>query len=114
LGAFAGHGYFKKRNVNFEKMIVHIVSKAGAMPELCVNPKKEIIWRTGVSGRKRLLFVLNAGKSKKIAVTTPCEWLSSAALVDLVNGKKAAVSFRNSQAIFQLGLEQNSYNIYQL
>ena len=113
LGGFVGQGYFKKRDVNFEKMIEHIVAKAGAMPELCVKPKKEIVWRTGRSGKKRLLFVMNAGPKRDIIITAPSAMCAAPKIFNIKNNQWLPTRTHNKEVTIKAVMEQGDYEIYQ-
>lgn len=68
-GAFPAHAYNEKAYEGFEQLIWSLASNAGALPSWTVEatPRLDgLAVRTGLSGSKRLFFLLNAGCAKTV------------------------------------------------
>jgi len=70
-GSFPSYSYGEKAYDGFEELIATLVLESGAAPRwrLTGNPElKGLSVRTGISGSKRLFFLLNAGSVKTVTV----------------------------------------------
>ncbi len=70
-GSFPAHAYGEKAYAGFEQFIWALTSASGAAPRwrLAGDPDLTgLTARTGLSGRKRLFFLLNAGSARTVTV----------------------------------------------
>jgi beta-galactosidase len=90
IGTFLGMGYYEKPYKDFENFIYEVISEANALPSIKLLQKlPSIQYRYGKSNEKRLLFVINSGKS--------CE-----------------IDFKEDRKKFSLSLKADSWNVFLL
>lgn len=77
IGTFLGMRYYEKNYPAFENFIECIVDKAGGRPGIGLKSKEGldgIQWKSGVSKGARLIFVINAGRRRKLNVSSGKEY----------------------------------------
>lgn len=96
VGGFIGQAYRKEPNAAFERFIRHVCDDAGVVTAFEVTPVKgqetDLLWRTGTSGARRLLWLLNGGEEREATIVARSGLLDgTAAVEDLVTGRQVPV-----------------------
>ncbi len=92
IGMFLGKKYYEKPYPEFEKFVQKIADLSTALPDIKVVTKAKnnsIYWRTGMSGKDRMLFIVSTGKLAT-----------------------AVVKFGNKN--LSITIKPNSWNVYKL
>lgn len=119
LGTFLGRTYFEEPYPDFEKFVRALVKSAGVLPEISVesdDTKGPFQWRSGVSGDKRLLFIINAGTKRKMEIKVPARLFSrdpeKILVEELKSRKRFSIKEENGYMILLDEIDAGSYAIY--
>jgi beta-galactosidase len=66
-GGFLGKGYHRANHCGLERLLSALAEEAGVCSTISVRGG-EVYWRTGLAGRRRLLFLVNAGSEANVSV----------------------------------------------
>ncbi len=123
LGTFAGGRYWNEPNRALERLVEHVVAGADALPALDVTADGEGVlqWRTGLSGRQRLLWLINGGPERTVHVTDRAGLLARkrkvtdiSAGADLAGQAEIPVASVNGSRTFAVAVPAGGYKLLKL
>ncbi len=108
-GTFFGTPYEKRPYPDFESLISAVVQSAKAAPPVKVHADgslKGLNWRTGISGTAHLLFIVSAGKHKKVTVEGPGDLFHNVVEVEeLISGEKITIVRNGKHATMHVNMK---------
>jgi beta-galactosidase len=95
-GAFVSGQYFEENTVDFERFVQALVERAGVLPPVVVEQPVQGVQagvhvRGGMSGGKRVLFVLLPEGLESAELRFPTDYFSSDRVEDLLGGSECPV-----------------------
>jgi beta-galactosidase len=114
VGTHAGLAYRHEPYQDFERFIRVLLEKGGGLPELeCSIRDGELVqWRTGRSGKRRLIFISNAGPAVQATLTGPAGFFNGAtSAADLISGHQSQIVTDGTTATLHLTLNENSSSV---
>lgn len=107
---FLGKTYNESRYADFEYFIARLVADCQAMPEIKVSAKDLIQWRSGRSGKDRLLFIINPENEQKVQVEIPAALLGAGTTVyDLTRDQAIKVKDQKEMKQFTVEISAGEY-----
>lgn len=109
LGTFAGLGYSRARHEGLEAFARGAAVLAGVAPALTVSlPDGELLqWRSGLSGRSRLLFVTADTSIDHVLVSGGRELLSDQKIWSLAEGSAGVPRYSADRFEFDVALSED-------
>jgi len=115
VGTFIGLPYYRKRYRDFKDLLFEIVEQKGGIPELKMESKEDIKalqWRTGISGKYRLLFLINSGSKRSVLVSAPKKFFGgSSAVEELCTGEKIPIKIKGNRKGIQTIIESGDFAV---
>lgn len=71
VGSFLGQAYFRDRTEGLERFVKHVCEDAGSRCDFEVDAgdgNESLLWRSGRSGGKQLLWIINGGGQRQVTV----------------------------------------------
>ncbi len=110
-GSFPANSYNAKAYPGFEQLLWTLAENAGALPDWKVESGTSLdglAVRTGLSGKKRLFFVFNAGSAKKLTVR-PAD-AGTGEVKEWTSGKTIK---RQEDGSFEISVSDPAYRIFE-
>ncbi len=117
LGTSAGHAYARSPYADLELFVGHLAAQAGALPDFRITPPGKkgtgiYQFRTGLSGDKRLFFIINGGNAGNFKIEGPAHALKGVKAVrDLAGNKKIPLKAAKGKAGFTVAVAKGGYVI---
>lgn len=110
-GSFPANSYNAKAYPGFEQLLWTLAENAGALPDWKVESGTSLdglAVRTGLSGKKRLFFVFNAGSAKKLTIR-PAD-AGTGEVKEWTSGKTIK---RQEDGSFEISVSDPAYRIFE-
>jgi beta-galactosidase len=109
LGTFTGLGYSRGRHEGLEVFARRAAALAGVTPALTVSPADgELLqWRSGLSGRSRLLFVTAEASIDHVTVSGARELLNDQKIWSIAGGSVGVPRFTGGKFEFDVALSED-------
>ncbi len=105
IGSFIGLPYYKEQYRDFEILLSEIISRSETVPELKIESEKGtdgLQWQSGISGKYRLLFIINTGEKRSISVSASNKLLGDGSLIEeLYSSQKIHSDNRSFQGVVE-------------
>jgi len=102
VGTFLGRRYAAESYRGFEDFVREIAAGAGGVPPITLKADPQeghLLWRTGLAGKRRLLFVINSGSDRVVSVRAPEALFAAGAEVTLLDGDETVPTTRSAAAV---------------
>jgi hypothetical protein len=113
LGSFLGMGYHKERRIGLEKLIAHVCTDAGVSADFDVDAgdgNHLLQWRSGASGKSRLLWIINGGAERSVTVTDRAgRFGAKTAAAELTSGKTVGLAKVDGKKCCQLTVPDGGF-----
>ena len=115
VGSFLGKSYFHTRNEGLEQLIRHVCADAGVTADIDVDAgdgNRLLQWRTGRSGARRLLWVLNGGGDREVRVAGKAATFGRSARVeDLRSARSLRLAAGKGDRQFRLKIPAGEFAV---